>query len=145
MARSTRDALAQTISIRESYKGTQRWQLVSLDASRQFDYDSTRPRRAWVAPGGMVDHALNRAVARSPLFQKEADYAAFERVLLEAIHLDYDQGNNYFSNTTDVEITRTPGNTKGIKPGTQVAVAGKELLKQKGEIMAEDPAAMTKE
>ena len=33
----------------------------------------------------MVYHSLNRAVARLPLFQKEGDYAAFERVLLEAI------------------------------------------------------------
>lgn len=29
-------------------------------------------------------HVLNRAVARLPLFRKEADYMAFERVLLEA-------------------------------------------------------------
>lgn len=32
----------------------------------------------------MVYHVLNRTVARLPLFRKEADYAAFERVLLEA-------------------------------------------------------------
>jgi putative transposase len=31
-----------------------------------------------------VYHVLNRAVARLPLFRKEADYAAFERVMLEA-------------------------------------------------------------
>ena len=42
------------------------------------------PRIARVAPGGLVYHALNRAVARLPLFEKEADYAAFERVLVEA-------------------------------------------------------------
>lgn len=42
------------------------------------------PRTARVAPGGTVYHVLNRAVARVPLFRKEADYAAFERVLLEA-------------------------------------------------------------
>ena len=41
-------------------------------------------RTARVAPGGLVYHVLNRAVARLPLFHKEADYAAFERVLLEA-------------------------------------------------------------
>jgi putative transposase len=33
----------------------------------------------------MVYHALNRAVARLPLFQEEGDYAAFERVLAEAL------------------------------------------------------------
>ncbi len=42
------------------------------------------PRAARVAPGGWVYHALNRAVARLPLFEKPADYDAFERVLEEA-------------------------------------------------------------
>jgi putative transposase len=42
------------------------------------------PRRPRVAPGGFVYHCLNRAVARLALFEKEADYAAFERVLEEA-------------------------------------------------------------
>ncbi len=42
------------------------------------------PRTARVAPGGSVYHVLNRAVARLPLFRKEADYAAFEQVMLEA-------------------------------------------------------------
>ena len=43
------------------------------------------PRRARNAPGGYVYHALNRAVARLPLFEKNADYAAFERVVAEAL------------------------------------------------------------
>ena len=30
-------------------------------------------------------HVLNRAVARLPLFEKDGDYQAFERVLLEAM------------------------------------------------------------
>src|SRR4051812_37072669 len=38
------------------------------------------------APGGFVYHVLNRAVARLPLFQKDGDYQAFERVLAEALH-----------------------------------------------------------
>lgn len=42
------------------------------------------PRVARFAPGGLVYHVLNRAVARLPLFRNEEDYAAFERVLLEA-------------------------------------------------------------
>jgi len=42
------------------------------------------PRIARYAPKGLVYHALNRAVARLPLFQKESDYDAFERVLGEA-------------------------------------------------------------
>src|SRR5947207_1789792 len=43
------------------------------------------PRRPRVAPGGYVYHALNRAVARLPLFQNNGDYEAFERVVDEAL------------------------------------------------------------
>ena len=43
------------------------------------------PRRARQAPAGLVYHVLNRAVARLPLFEKAADFAAFERVLAEAL------------------------------------------------------------
>jgi len=42
------------------------------------------PRIARYAPKGLIYHALNRAVARLPLFQKDADYEAFERVIEEA-------------------------------------------------------------
>jgi putative transposase len=42
------------------------------------------PRQPRSAPGGYVYHALNRAVARLPLFEKDGDFAAFERVLVEA-------------------------------------------------------------
>jgi putative transposase len=42
---------------------------------------SRRPR---IAPGGLDYHALNRAVARLPLFQKDGDYLAFLEVLREA-------------------------------------------------------------
>ena len=37
-----------------------------------------------MAPGGLVYHVLNRAVARLALLRKTADYAAFERVMAEA-------------------------------------------------------------
>jgi putative transposase len=43
------------------------------------------PLAARVAPGGYVYHALNRGVARLGLFEKDADYLAFQRVLIEAI------------------------------------------------------------
>jgi putative transposase len=43
------------------------------------------PRGARYAPGGMIYHALNRAVARLPLFQKDADFEAFEHVLALAL------------------------------------------------------------
>jgi putative transposase len=42
-----------------------------------------RPRR--VDLGGYVYHVLNRANARLPIFQKDDDYLAFERVLDEAL------------------------------------------------------------
>jgi putative transposase len=43
------------------------------------------PRSARQAPGGYIYHALNRAVARLPLFKKERDYIAFLKVLDEAL------------------------------------------------------------
>ncbi len=43
------------------------------------------PRHPRAAPGGYVYHALNRGVARLPLFEKAADYDAFERVMEEAL------------------------------------------------------------
>ena len=42
-----------------------------------------RPQRA--AEGGYVYHVLNRANARLTIFRKDADYAAFETVLQEAV------------------------------------------------------------
>ncbi len=47
--------------------------------------DMPRPRRA--AEGGLIYHALNRANARLALFQTDEDYAAFQRVLAEAVVL----------------------------------------------------------
>jgi hypothetical protein len=38
------------------------------------------PRHSRAAPGGYVYHALNRAVARLPLFEKEGDYAEVRAV-----------------------------------------------------------------
>ena len=42
-----------------------------------------RPRRA--AEGGLVYHVLNRANARQTIFESDEDYAAFERVLAQAV------------------------------------------------------------
>src|SRR5271166_6080684 len=50
-----------------------------------LDYGSAMPRTARVAPGGMVFHVLNRGVARMQLFEKAADYQAFEQVLQDAL------------------------------------------------------------
>jgi hypothetical protein len=43
------------------------------------------PRGRRVAPGGLVYHVWNRGVARLALFEQDADYEAFERVLAEAM------------------------------------------------------------
>ena len=43
------------------------------------------PRRKRVATGGYVFHVLNRATARRRIFDTDGDYAAFERVLAEAL------------------------------------------------------------
>ena len=40
------------------------------------------PRGPRTAPGGLVYHVLNRPVARLPLFRKEADFLAFERLMI---------------------------------------------------------------
>ncbi|MGH7256248.1 MAG: transposase [Nitrospirales bacterium] len=42
------------------------------------------PRRPRLATGGLAYHVLNRRVGRLPLFEKPADYAAFETILQEA-------------------------------------------------------------
>jgi len=42
-----------------------------------------RPKRA--ADGGLIYHVLNRANARLPIFEKDADYEAFERILELAV------------------------------------------------------------
>ena len=42
------------------------------------------PRIARVAPGGLVYHVTNRAVGRTLLFRKDADYEAFQQLLVEA-------------------------------------------------------------
>jgi putative transposase len=42
-----------------------------------------RPRRA--ADGGYVYHVLNRANARLTIFEDDAEYEAWERVLLQAV------------------------------------------------------------
>jgi putative transposase len=42
------------------------------------------PRRARVAPGGLVYHVLNRSVGKMKMFRREGDYDAFCRVMGEA-------------------------------------------------------------
>jgi hypothetical protein len=42
------------------------------------------PRRAPIGNGDFVYHVLNRAAKRTLLFFREADYAAFEVIVLES-------------------------------------------------------------
>ena len=39
------------------------------------------PRRARQAVGGLVYHVLNRGNLRAPIFHKDGDYEAFERIM----------------------------------------------------------------
>jgi REP element-mobilizing transposase RayT len=48
-----------------------------------------RPRRA--ADGGAICHVLNRGDSRMPIFEKDGDYEAFERILEEGVER-YDTG-----------------------------------------------------
>ena len=43
------------------------------------------PRQARHAPGGLIYHVLNRAAGRIQLFDDDADYAAFQRVLVQTL------------------------------------------------------------
>ena len=43
------------------------------------------PRRKRVGTGGYVFHVLNRGVGRQTIFHDDADYAAFERVIVDAL------------------------------------------------------------
>jgi hypothetical protein len=42
-------------------------------------------RRPRLSTGGIAYHVLNRRVGRLELFEKPADYSAFEKILAEAI------------------------------------------------------------
>ena len=42
------------------------------------------PRRPRLAAGDLAYHVLNRRVGRLSLFEKPADYVAFEKILAEA-------------------------------------------------------------
>ena len=43
------------------------------------------PRRCRVCPGGLAYHVMNRSAGRVRIFDDAGDYAAFERVLAEAV------------------------------------------------------------
>ena len=43
------------------------------------------PRAQRIAAGGVIYHVLNRANGRIPIFQRDSDYRAFEKVLAEAV------------------------------------------------------------
>jgi putative transposase len=43
------------------------------------------PRSARITPGGTIFHVLNRGVVRMRLFEKDADYQAFEQVIIDTL------------------------------------------------------------
>ena len=55
-----------------------------LDRGGGVCYIAGMPRRARSIVGGYACHVLNRANGRLRLFKKDADFAAFEEILLEA-------------------------------------------------------------
>jgi hypothetical protein len=55
-------------------------------------------RPGQLATAGIVFHLLNRCGGRRPLFAKEADYLAFERVIDETLHVQENRGRSYCSN-----------------------------------------------
>lgn len=72
------------------------------------------PRRRLRDAGGLVFHILNRGVRRQQIFFGDADYAAFERVLAEALHriptrlLDYCVMPNHWHFVLWPEIDEIP-------------------------------------
>ena len=48
-------------------------------------YSPPMPRAPRQAPGGIIYHVLNRSVGRRPIFDDGPDFAAFVRVLDEAV------------------------------------------------------------
>ena len=59
-----------------------------LDAPGPHCYARGMPRPRRAAEGGLIYHTLNRANARLAIFEDDEDYAAFERVLAQAIARD---------------------------------------------------------
>jgi REP element-mobilizing transposase RayT len=65
--------------------GDRNGDVASLDGGhRSFGILLPMPRAARKAPGGQVYHVLNRAVGKMHLFGKDADFEAFQRVMIEA-------------------------------------------------------------
>jgi REP element-mobilizing transposase RayT len=79
------DSLARAIGRTDfRYTGWEKGSGILLDCFSLFGYSVCMPRRRREATGGLVYHVLNRAVRRTRLFDDDADYVAFERVVEEA-------------------------------------------------------------
>ena len=66
-----------------------------------------RPKRA--ADGGLIYHVLNRANARMTIFEKPEDFAAFERVLEEAVERTKTRLLAYWVMSTHWHLVLWPG------------------------------------
>jgi hypothetical protein len=74
------------------------------------------PRRARIAPGKIIYHALNRANGRSQLYDKPEDYAAFERVMVAALRRCVNRGTPYGTDTWKTKIAATLGLKYTLQP-----------------------------
>jgi hypothetical protein len=80
----TFDADGQVIRVSE-HRAATRPATGALFSVASGDYIPRMPRTARKAPGGVIFHVLNRGVGRRDLFEKEEDFAAFERVVAHAL------------------------------------------------------------
>ncbi len=78
-----------------------------------------RPNRVDV--GGYAQHVLNRAVGRRRIFQRAADFAAFEAVLAEAVAKGRPLGQRPLDSTTDQALR--PGGRRMVSDTFSVPLA----------------------
>jgi putative transposase len=79
---STAAKLSYSISQNVKKRGRESF----IDIPKRMSYNPRMPRRPRLATGGLVYHVLNRRVGRLKLFNRPADYAAFESILAESYH-----------------------------------------------------------
>ena len=72
-----------------------------------------RAKRA--AVGGLIYHVLNRANARLPIFEKDADYEAFERILEQAIERTGTRLLSYCLMPNHWRRKKVSGEKKGVR------------------------------
>jgi len=74
------------------------------------------PRRARIAPGGIVNHALNRGNGRNKLFYKPEDFSAVEAVIAEELWRSVNCGTPYRSADSQMRIAKKLGLEASLHP-----------------------------